>query len=86
MTSPYNTSIVYVRETPIELFGKGVKNNRKDGYHSSRVQLKLGLTKGEQYIKLLLFPNPIPQRAQFRSCFSFFSVHFPYGGLLTIFS
>jgi len=49
MTSPYNTSIVYVRERPIKLFGKGVKNNRKEGYHSSRVQLKPSLSKGEQY-------------------------------------
>ncbi len=49
MTSPYNTAIVYVRGRPIKLFGKGVNNNRKEGYHSSRVQLKPSLTKGEQY-------------------------------------
>jgi len=33
--SPYNTARVYVRERPIKLFGKGVNNNRRDGYHSS---------------------------------------------------
>jgi len=49
MTSPYNTAIVYVRERLIKLFGKGVNDNRKDGYHSSRFQLRPGLTKGEQY-------------------------------------
>jgi len=48
MISPYNTAIVYVRERPIKLFGKGVNNNRKDGYHS-RIQLKPSMTKGEQY-------------------------------------
>jgi len=35
LPSPYNTARVYVRERPIKLFGKGVNNNRKDGYHSS---------------------------------------------------
>jgi len=27
ITSPYNTAILYVRERPIKLFGKGVNNN-----------------------------------------------------------
>jgi len=35
MTSPYNTAIVYVREGLVKLFGKGVNNNRKEGYHDS---------------------------------------------------
>jgi len=35
LPSPYNTARVYVRERPIKLFGKGVNNNHKDGYHSS---------------------------------------------------